>query len=97
MINIRAIVFKMPRLNESRTFFKNIHAFQFAESSARHFVIVISNIRFVFIETSGDLEIEIYLRGNGRGRVKKEETFMEGNAAKFQTLREPNGITIIIT
>jgi hypothetical protein len=80
---IKAVVFRTPRLTATKAFFMDQLEIPIAEYSATHFVIHSKGVRLLFVETTGDPEVEMYF-GN--------------TAAKKLTVQEdPNHIKIIIS
>jgi hypothetical protein len=80
---IKAVVFRTPRLAATKAFFLNQLGFLIREYSTTHFVIYSKDVRLLFVEASGDLEVEIYL----------DNTPVE----KLTVLKDPNHITIIMS
>ena len=80
---IKAVVFRTPRLAATRAFFIDQLGFLIREYSTTHFVIHSKGIRLLFVEASGDPEVEIYL----------DNTSVE----KLTVLEDPNHIKIIIS
>jgi hypothetical protein len=78
---IKAVVFRTPRLTATKVFFTNQLGLTIREYSATHFVIHSKGIRILFVESKGDPEVEIYL---GNSPLKK-----------LIVLEDPNHIKII--
>ena len=80
---IKAVVFRTSRLTATKAFFKDQLGFPLRENSATHFVIHSKGIRLLFVESTGDPEVEIYLGSTP--------------LAKLTVLEDPNHIKIIIS
>jgi len=81
--SLKAIVLKTPRLKETLSFFIEQLGFIIKESSPTHFAIYSKGIRILFVESTNDLEIELYLT-----QKSAEELFV---------LEDPNHIKIIVS
>ena len=81
--SLKAIVLKTPRFKETLSFFIDHLGFTIKESSPTHFVIHSKGIRILFIESSNDLEIELYLT-----QKSARELFVQ---------EDPNHIKIIVS
>lgn len=81
--NLKAIVLKTSRLKETLSFFIDQLGFTIKESSPTHFVIHSEGIRILFIESSNDLEIELYLT--------------QKSATELFVQEDPNHIKIIVS
>jgi hypothetical protein len=80
---IKAVVFRTSSLAATKAFFINQLGFLIREYSATHFVIHSKGIRLLFVECTGDSEVEIYLDNIP--------------AEKLTALEDPNHIKIIIS
>ena len=62
--DLKAVVFKTARLNETRAFFETVLGMKIKECSRTHFVIHDGEIRVLFVESDICPEPELYLRNN---------------------------------
>lgn len=92
---IKAIVFKTAQLKETKQFFESALQLKIKETSARHFVIYSKGIRIIFIESSKQFDVEIYI--SSTGNLDLEERQFNLLQAGFKRYTDPNGITIIIS
>lgn len=80
---IKAVVFRTPRLAATMAYFIDQLGFLIREYSTTHFVIHSKGIRLLFVESTSSLEVEIYLDNTP--------------AEKLTVLEDPNHIKIIIS
>jgi hypothetical protein len=80
---IKAVVLRTCRLAATKAFFMDQLGLSIRESSATHFVLYSKGIRLLFVETTGYLEVELYLGSTP--------------AKKLTVLEDPNHIKIIIS
>jgi hypothetical protein len=80
---IKAVEFRTSRIAATKTFFIDRLGFAVREYSATHFVIHSRGVRLLFVESTGDPEVEIYLDN--------------ALAERLTVLEDPNHIKIIIS
>jgi hypothetical protein len=79
---LKAIVLKTSRFEETRFFFETVLGMQTKECSPIHFVIHAGEIRILFTVSDTGPEVELYLT--------------ERSATELNVLEDPNQIKIII-
>jgi hypothetical protein len=81
--DLKAVVFRTPRLGETKNFFETSLGMKIRESSLTHFVIYAEGLRILFIESNTSLEVELYLSKKSSGNLT--------------VLQDPNQIKVIIS
>lgn len=81
--DLKALVFKTPRLKETMSFYKDQLGLPVNEYSPVHFVIYTKGIRIVFIGSDTERNVEFY--------------FCKSIGESFTMLEDPNQIKIIIS
>jgi catechol-2,3-dioxygenase len=80
---IKAVVFRTPMLITTKAFFRDQLGLVIREQSVTHFVIHSKGTRILFVETTDDPKVEIYVEN--------------ALAGKLTVLEDPNHIKIIIS
>jgi catechol-2,3-dioxygenase len=83
---IKAEVFKTPRLQESKIFYKNRLGLTIVESSIHHFVAHASGVRIVFVSVKNRAGVELYLANTDR----------TGNHNEIKVIEDVNDIKYVI-
>jgi hypothetical protein len=78
---IKALVFRTSKLAVTKAFFADQLGMTIREYSPTHFVIHSKGVRLLFVKSTGELEVEIYLDNTP--------------AKKLTVLEDPNHIKII--
>jgi hypothetical protein len=95
---IKAVVFKTPKLKETKIFFTSELGFVIKESSVTHFVIHSKGIRLLFVESGNDLEVELYLSKVLSSSDENNLTLHSSpKNSGLAFCEDPNGIKIIIS
>jgi catechol 2,3-dioxygenase-like lactoylglutathione lyase family enzyme len=68
-MQLKAIVFKTARLNETRAFFETVLGMKLKECSRTHFVIHGGEIRILFVESDSGSEAEFYVSKKSAGSL----------------------------
>jgi hypothetical protein len=94
---IKAIVFKTPRLQATKEFYATKLGLVIKEYSATHFVIHSKGIRLLFVDGDHDFEVELYVRKKLGASVENKLILhsMHSNS-RLSNDEDPNGIKIII-
>lgn len=84
---IRAVVFKTPRLNDTKKFYEEKLGLKIIESSSQHFVIDTTGMRLVF-KASCEIGVEVYLVAKSYNRDQKAMEMLEdANDIRFVLCR----------
>jgi hypothetical protein len=94
---IKAIVFKTPRLQSTKEFYAKKLGLVIKEYSATHFVIHSKGIRLLFVDGEPDFEVALYVRKNLSASEENKLILhsMRGNSRLSNDV-DPNGIKITI-
>ena len=95
---IKAVVFRTPRLYATKEFFVQKLGLVIQEYSATHFVIHSKAIRLLFVEADHDLKIELYMRKKKSHSAENKLILHTARSdSRLSRCEDPNGIQIIIT
>ncbi len=79
---IKAVVFKTPRLVETKDFYSKKLGLKIVEHSSYHFVIDVAGLRLLFIK-SKEVEIEMYISRGVTGRLNDVDIQKDVNGIKI--------------